>query len=265
MKKYLFSIFFLLFVYNLQSQVLIALLLGDKLNTGKIEFGLDGGINFASMSGLETNKWKRDFNLGFYFDFKVKDQWYFNTGVLVKSSLGADELSQADLLEIGANFTYSENGTYTQKVSYFLVPALVKYRFKNHIYVEAGPQFGLMYKAWIEYNYKLEGNSARIKYDNKDVVNRMEVGAAAGVGYRLLKGLGWTVGVKYHYGFTNVYKGNSSVKNNSLFLKLNIPIGVSEAKKEEVKEIKDENKDKKTKKKEARKLKKAEKKNETDN
>ena len=265
MKKYLLSIFFLLFVYNLQSQVLIALLLGDKLNNGNIEFGLDGGMNFASMSGLETNKWKRDLNLGFYFDIKMKDQWYFNTGVLVKSSLGADELSEADLAEVGSNFVFSDNGEYTQKISYFLVPALVKYRFKNHIYAEAGPQFGLMYKAWVEYNYDIDGNSARIKEENKDFVNRMEVGAVAGVGYRLLRGLGWTVGVRYHYGFTNVYKNNSSVKNNSLFLKLNIPIGVSEAKKEEVKGIKDENKDKKAKKKEARKLKKGEKKKKSDN
>ena len=41
--------FFLFFGYALQSQVLIALLLGDELNTGKIEFGLDGGINYAAI------------------------------------------------------------------------------------------------------------------------------------------------------------------------------------------------------------------------
>ena len=265
MKKYLFTIFLFLFVYNLQSQVLIALLLGDKLNTGKIEFGLDGGFNFASMSGLETNKWKRDFNLGFYFDIKMKNQWYFNTGVLVKSSLGATGLTETDLIEVGSTLTYSDTGEFTQKISYFLVPTLVKYRFKNHIYAEAGPQFGLMYKAFIEYNYDIDGNSARIRQENKDFVNRMEVGAVAGVGYRLLKGLGWTIGIRYHYGFTNVYKNNSNTKNSSLFLKLNIPIGVSESKKEAVMEIKASNKNKKAKNKKARKQKRTEKKNNSDN
>ena len=29
-------------------QVLISLLLGDKLNTGKIEFGLEGGFNWSN-------------------------------------------------------------------------------------------------------------------------------------------------------------------------------------------------------------------------
>ena len=252
MKKYIISIFFLFFIYNLQSQVLIALLLGDKLNNGKMEFGLDGGLNFSSISELEANKWKKDFNLGFYFDIKMKNQWYFNTGVLVKSSLGVDNLSEADLDVINSHFVYSEQGDYSQKISYFLVPALAKYRFKNHLYVEAGPQFGLMYKAWLEHNYDNDGFNYRIKEENKDAVNRMEVGALVGVGYRLLKGLGWSVGLRYHYGLTNVYKDISSIKNHALFVKLNIPIGVSEAKKEEIKEVKDQNHTEKEEKKKAR-------------
>ena len=83
----------------------------------------------------------------------------------------------------------------------------------------------------------------------------MEVGAVAGVGYRLLEGLGWTIGVRYHYGLTNVYKNISSIKNHALFLKLNIPIGVSEAKKEEIKEVKDQKQKEKEKKKKPKKQK----------
>ena len=37
---------------KLQSQVLISLLLGDKLNTGGLEFGLEGGINWPKVSCL---------------------------------------------------------------------------------------------------------------------------------------------------------------------------------------------------------------------
>ena len=113
-----------------------------------------------------------------------------------------------------------------------------------------------MYKAFVEYNYDIDGNSARVREDNKEAVNIMEVGAVAGIGYRLLEGLGWTIGLRYHYGFTNVYKNNSSAKNSSLFLKVNIPIGVSEDKKAAIDTIKDANREKKMKKKEARKSKK---------
>jgi hypothetical protein len=239
MKKTKFLIICFLFVtIGVQSQVLIALLLGDKLNTGKIEFGLDGGYNFSSISDLETNNWNNSFNLGFYFDFKLKDQWLFNTGVLVKSSLGAGNLTEADLNFLKATIYDHEGGEYEQKISYFLVPALIKYKFKNNMHVELGPEFGLMHKAWIEYKFKEDGYTSKLKQGNEDAINRMEVGLAAGAGYRLLKGLGWTIGVRYHYGFTNVYKDRSGTKNNALFLKLNVPIGVSDEKKKEVNELK---------------------------
>jgi len=254
MKKYFFFVFFLFFVYNLQSQVLIALLLGDKLNTGKIEFGLDGGLNYSSIGGLESNSFSNSFFLGFYFDIKVKDQWLLNTGVLVKSTLGADKLTTADLSYLDITIPDNGNGEYTQKMSAFLVPILAKYKFKNHFHVEAGPQVGWIYKSWVEYNYEDEiGNSVLIKEDNKDIINWFDMGVTGGVGYRFLKGLGWTVSARYYYGFTNVYKDRSGTNNSSLFLKLNIPFGVSEEKKHEIKEMKTHLQDVKAEKKAARK------------
>jgi len=239
MKKLFLSIFFLFVVYNLQSQVLIALLLGDKLNTGKIEFGLDGGLNFSNIGGLESNNFSNSFYLGFYFDVKVKNQWVLNTGLLVKSTLGADQLTAADLSYLGVNIPYEGNGNYTQKMSAFLVPILAKYNFNNHIHIEAGPQMGWIYRSWIEYDYEDDlGNSVLIKENNKEVINWFDMGVAGGVGYRLLNGLGWTISARYYYGLTNVYKNKSGTNNNSIFLKLNIPFGVSEEKKNEIIEMK---------------------------
>ena len=87
------------------------------------------------------------------------------------------------------------------------------------------------------------------------------MGVVGGVGYRFLDGLGWTVGVRYYYGFTNVYKDRSGTNNRSLFLKLNIPFGVSDETKEKIKVKKDIILEKKAKKKEAKKNKKASMKN----
>jgi len=244
--------FFLFFGYALQSQVLIALLLGDKLNSGKIEFGLDGGINFAAISGMDSFSYNRNWNLGFYFDIQMKEQWYLNTGVLVKSVLGLDNLSENDLEFLNAT-TYDVDGEYQQKINYFLVPALAKYKFKNHMYAEIGPQFGLAYNAFIEFNSQIDDNEAVIKDGNLDDINRFDVGLAGGVGYRLLKGLGWTLGVRYYYGFVDVYKERSNTKNNSLFLKMNVPIGLSQEKKDEAKQMKASNQEKKAKKKQEKK------------
>lgn len=252
MKKVFLVVFSLLIGYTCQSQVLIALLLGDKLNSGKIEFGLDGGLNYSQIGKMDSKSWNRELNLGFYFDIKMKNQWYLNTGVLVKSTLGLDELTEEDLEFLGAT-TYDEEGEYKQRLNYFLVPALAKYKFDNHMYVELGPQFGLATKAYIQFDSNIDGNEARIRETNTDMINRFDMGMAAGAGYRLLKGLGWTIGARYYYGFLDVYKDRSGTRNSSLFLKLNVPIGLSLEKKEEIKEMKGRNKERKQAKKEAKK------------
>lgn len=230
MKKIFFILILLIAGTAAQSQVLITLLLGDKLNSDGLEFGLEGGLNWASVSGLETNNFARKFNLGFYFDIRMKNQWFFYTGVLVKSNLGVDKLTDNDLNKLGATkYTDLDGaplvGDYSHKMNTFLVPTLIKYKFKNHIYAEFGPQFGLAYKSWIEFESDVDGKDAIIKEYNRDIINRIDAGLMVGTGYTLLKGTGWTIGAKYYYGFVNVYKGISGTKNSSFFLKMNIPIG----------------------------------------
>jgi len=253
MKKYSIIIFFLLISVGAQSQVLIALLLGDKLNTGKIEFGLDGGMNFASISSLENRDYIRAFNLGFYFDIKLKDHFLLNTGVLVKSTLGSEDLSANDLNLLGATIHEPIGGEYSQKLNTFTVPIMAKYVFDNNIHVELGPQVGWTYNGWIEYNYDIDGISGKLKENNRDDLNWFDMGVSAGVGYRLLKGLGWTLGIRYYHGFTNVYKEKSGTTNDALYLKVNIPFGVSEEKKQAITDMKLQLKTKKEERKAAKK------------
>lgn len=210
------------------SQVLISLLFGDKLNAPGMEFGLEGGMNFSQIQGLDADGYLSTFNLGFYFDVRINDPWYLYTGVLVKSQLGADDLSTADLDFLQAD-EYAVDGDYSQRLNYFIVPALAKYKLKNHLYFEAGPQFALMHKAWVEFNFDDDGSEGRIREDNLDMMNRFDAGVIGGFGYRLMDGEGISIGVKYYYGFVDVYKDKSGTNNNSLFLKVNIPIGAAKA------------------------------------
>jgi len=60
----LFFIFLLTFsIQQAYSQILISLLFGDKLNSEKLEFGLDGGFNFSQMSNFESSKPLTTFNV----------------------------------------------------------------------------------------------------------------------------------------------------------------------------------------------------------
>jgi len=209
-----------------QSQVLISLLLGDKLNSDGLEFGLEGGFNWSQISGLESSEYNRSFNLGFYFDIRLKDSWSLYTGTLVKASLGSGNLTINDLNAVGSA-PFPEAGNYDQEIRYFLVPILLKRHFSNRMYVEAGPQLGLRNQAFVKFESESEDLDISIKDYNKGQVNGIEFGLAAGVGYRLQDGpAGMTLGLKYHYGLSRVFKDFESY-NRGLFLKINVPIGVS--------------------------------------
>ena len=229
MKKAILLLFIVLFSYHVHSQVLISLLLGDKLNSDKIDFGLEGGGNFSSIFKMDSKKYVSDWNLGFYFVINMKKNWYLNTGVLVKAKLGSGKLSDKDLEFLGIpKIDTTPEGNYYQKINYFLVPAMIRYKLDNGLYFEGGFQAGLRYKAWVEYKYKSKERDVLVKKFNKGMTNPLDVGALAGIGYRFKKRTGWTIGVKYYYGFANVFKGKPGTKNNSLFLKANIPIGAGE-------------------------------------
>lgn len=250
---------------TMQSQVLISLLLGDKLNTGAIEFGLEGGINWTQISGMETKNFARKWNLGFYFDIRLKNQWFIYTGVLVKANQGVDNLTDNDLAGINATIYYNDTsgripGAYGQKMNSFLVPVLAKYKFKNRIFIMAGPQFALSYKSWVQFDSDVEGNDAMIKEYNKELINNIDVGIMAGLGYSLHKQPGLTIGVKYYEGFVNAYKG-SNTRNRSFFVYATLPIGAGEKAKQKALE---KNKEK-TEKRAAKKAEKTKKENDKDN
>lgn len=236
MKRYLLIFLLLIFGATMQSQVLISLLLGDKLNTGAIEFGLEGGINWTQISGMETKNFARKWNLGFYFDIRMKNQWFIYTGVLVKANQGVDNLTDNDLDKLQASVYLNDTGgripgAYGQKMNSFFVPVLVKYKFKNNLFVMAGPQFALSYQSFVQFDSQVEGNDALVKEYNKEKVNNIDAGVMVGIGYTLWKGAGLSFGAKYYEGFVHVYKG-SNTRNRGFYLYATMPIGASEKAKE---------------------------------
>jgi len=232
MKKKLLIIIFLLLSYNANAQILIALLLGDKLSTGNLEFGLDGGLNLASINGIDQAKNITGFNLGFYFDIKLKNpSWMIHTGVIMKSPMGTDNLPVYSLNNSNLDSAFS-GGSVTRNLSYFNVPVMIKYRIKNHFYMEGGVQFGLMSKAVDEFANKVKDNDdLTYELKVKDKYNSLDAGVLVGVGYRLLGGNGMNLGVRYYYGLVDIANDDStpSQYNRSLYFTVGIPIGAGKA------------------------------------
>jgi hypothetical protein len=236
MKK-LFIISVLLFMgVNARSQVLISILLGDKLNSGKVEFGLDGGINLSNIQGLNEGSSVGRFNIGFYFDLKLKNpSWMIHTGVIVKSTVGAKDLPVYSLNDADLDAAFA-GGKVDRRLNYFYVPVMIKYLFKNNFSVEAGPMAGLMNKSIDVFTQEIkEEDDLVYKVKIRDQYHPLDFGLMAGVGYRLMGGNGMNLGIRYYLGLVDVTIDDAGADqyNRSLYFSVGIPIG--KVKKEEKK------------------------------
>ena len=233
MRLFLMSLLFMTSISLAKGQVLISLLLGDKLNSGKIEFGLDGGVNFPSIRGLEGGDLRGNFNIGFYFDVKLKNpQWMVHTGVLVKSSMGTEGLPVYSLNNPDLDNTFAA-GEVKRRINYFNVPIAMKYVFKNNIYVEGGIMPSLRHSAYDIFTADLiDKDDLEYKLDIRDQFHRLDFGLVGGVGYRLFGGNGMNLTVRYYYGLVDITIDDTTPNqyNTSLYLAVGIPIGAAKAK-----------------------------------
>ncbi|WP_347052061.1 porin family protein [Flavobacterium olei] len=232
MKKTFVVIFACLSMSPVRSQVLISLIFGDKLNSEFLEFGLEGGVNFSTISNMGSSATNTGFNLGFYFDFKSKNNpaWMINTGVIVKSPMGAQEIPLYSLNNPNLDNTFS-GGSVNREIRYFNVPILIKYQFKNNIYLKAGPQFGLLARAFDEFKNEIDKDEVVFKKNIRDQIHVIDAGVAIGAGYHLNVGNGLNITVQYYHGLVTVMKGDgpNNQFNRSLYVTAGIPIGKGKA------------------------------------
>lgn len=211
-----------------KSQILISILLGDKLNSGAIEFGLTGGLNKTYMMQTEEAKGLNHFNLGFYFDFRLKKEtgWYLYTGVLVKSEMGASNVPLYSLSDPDLDSALS-GGSINRIIRYFNVPITIKHRFKNNIFVLGGAQLGLRTRAQDEFTNSINNDDDLVyKHDSRDYYRRIDAGLTAGAGFKFPYGAMMNVGARYYYGLTDVFtEGHGYATHSALYIFAEIPIG----------------------------------------
>src|SRR5689334_7572757 len=118
MKKLLFAMTCMLVSSWASGQILISILLGDKLNSDKIEFGLDGGLAYTNIRALDQSDAARAFHLGFYFDIKMTQNLLFHTGVILKSTMGAAGLPPYSIGDAGLDPVLATS-TVRRKINYF--------------------------------------------------------------------------------------------------------------------------------------------------
>ena len=222
--------------FPLHSQVLISLLFGDELNSDKVKFGLDGGVNFSNLTNTDGSKFRDDFNLGLYFDIGLKENtnWFLHTGALLKSEMGARGID-VYLLDNPGLDSILIGGSVERKLKYINIPALVRYKLQGHFFFEVGPMIGFMTRA-TDLFYNTVKKDKDLSFKNKVTAQYkwFDAGVEAGIGYQLMKGTGVNFGVRYYQGLMDIYKVSSSdpAWNQSLYVFVSIPIGAGEKAKE---------------------------------
>lgn len=231
-RKFLFIIILFLSTHTANSQVLIALIFGEALNTGQIEFGLDGGWTLAYMDGIEGAKPLSTWNLGFYFDIKLKDpSWMVHTGVIVKSVMGTTNTPLYPLNDPVLDSAFV-GGSVTKTQQHFYVPIMMKYKFRNNIFVEGGIMAGLFRKSTDTFVRSVqETDDLSYEISSRKPYHLFDGGLMVGAGYRL-KSI--NVGIRFYYGLVDVNADVTlpSLYNRALYVNIGIPIGAHEPEEE---------------------------------
>lgn len=226
----------------MQGQVLLSLIFGDNLNSGKVEFGMNAGFNQSYVRGISGTKGMNNWELGFYFDIHIKEKmpWYIATGVYVKSNVGGrniplDYPGNPVINDSVYNGFVVADGHVNKQFNTFYVPVNLRYLSKIGLFIEGGVQVGLVFRKYDRYTAEVSDNELNYQVTQKlahdELYKWFDGGIDGGIGYKSKGSLGWKVGVWYYVGLTNIYQNDLGFKayNSSLYVLATIPIGKKKA------------------------------------
>ena len=221
-------------ITSAKSQVLIALIFGDKLNTPNIEFGLNVGANYSTLLHHPDAKYKKGLNLGLYFNFKLNDHFYLHPELMFMNQMGTMGVDGRDL-PAGQEWDHPSLET-TREINYGTLVLLPRYKLTNHIYFEAGVHGSLLFTADDIVMVKPDDNT-ELYYKEfiRPEITNLDFGINVGLGFKFKKGEGVNLSLRYSRGFINIYKSSTypAEYNTGYHVQVGIPIGLG---KKDVKE-----------------------------
>src|SRR5262245_52694279 len=114
--------------FGANAQILIALLFGKQLNTGKASFGLTGGVNVSSFTGIDA-EYNPTFCLGIYFSYKLTEKISLEPRFYPKFTGGAKGMN----IPLPPKYLSSawDQGDATRRITYLMLPLMIGYNFSN--------------------------------------------------------------------------------------------------------------------------------------
>jgi hypothetical protein len=173
----------------------------------QFQFGVKAGANFSTVNGNDAGG--------------ASSLAGFNGGVYFKLPLAHGLSIQPELLYSGQGFEDNSGGVDgKQHFNYFNIPFLLKYTHFSGLFVETGPQAGILTSA----NYKAGGVSS----DDKSYYHSADFSWVVGVGFKIPT-TPLSIDARYNFGLSNIENtsstgGTGTIRNGSfqigLMLKL---------------------------------------------
>jgi outer membrane protein with beta-barrel domain len=207
------------------AQVVIALLFGDKLNTGSLEFGIVVAPGSTDISNI-VSKRRENLSLGIYFNIHPDKKFFFHIEGIAKGSFGAESLTPYPVGNDTLNDLFA-NSSVERKIKAFSLPILGRYAITPKLFVEAGIQPDMLLKSKDIFTTKVNDNELTYETVISDQVALLDFGVAGGLFYKFRKDKrSMGIGIRYFQGLTDILPATTGNQaNNSWQLNITIPIG----------------------------------------
>ncbi|KMQ58789.1 hypothetical protein ACM40_17560 [Chryseobacterium sp. BLS98] len=190
-----------------------------------VTFGVKAGFNGSTLtksSGEYDNdtKLKAGFNAGVFANIPVAEKFSIQPELLFNQigSKGEDKYKFYSSYQI-----FTQEYDYKLTLNYIALPVMVQYNILPQLYVEAGPEFGILLggKSKGESTYtETSGNTTTTgtqTYSNKipmGLYNKFNFGIGIGAGYYFTQNLAATA--RFTAGITDIIKDNpgDAIRNN---------------------------------------------------
>ena len=225
MKKLIFLLLLAGFVNSLHSQILIAVLFGDKLNSGKLEFGLvltPAVTNLTNTGG----EYRSALNLGMFFNIRPDRKFFIHAELTPKSSFGAKNITPYSLGSDSLDVFFNE-GSVERIIKTMSVTLLGRYAITHHFFIDGGIQPDLLYKARDIFQSTFKDNELQYTQKLEDKFTRLDLQLAGGLFYKFKRDRGsMGMGIRYVHGLTDIDKLIAGTQvNTSWQVNITIPIG----------------------------------------
>ncbi|MCB0781580.1 MAG: PorT family protein [Flavobacteriales bacterium] len=218
--KYFFAACFLLAACVLRGQAaILVLLLGDKVATENFHFSIDGGLNVATLPGLDGGEARLGLNFGLGTYIRLNDNWALTPEFKPLVARGANGLDKVlpDPAGVVDNADPSE-----LRLNYIDVPLQVHRRINDRLYVRGGPQVSFLTAALVRTKGTLEtGEGFTLDNDVKDELEPVDLSFPIDLGIVLRQSSqakGVELRLRYTPGFMEVFKDTEFLSStNSTF------------------------------------------------